>query len=144
MKPTPTDLCWILRAPRLNANDDSVTLTRWLAPDRDAIAAGHPIAEIETEKATAEPAAEIGGTLLQAVAAGASVPVGAPLAYVGPTLAAAEDMRRTLRRDLSYITYPFQGFDGRLLALDRGWIARRVGRATAKERSETRTDAESR
>jgi pyruvate dehydrogenase E2 component (dihydrolipoamide acetyltransferase) len=89
------DDCWILRAPRLNANDDSVTLTRWLAPDRATVAAGQPIAEIETEKATAELAAEVGGTLLQAVAAGASVPIGAPLAYVGPTLAAAEDLRRS-------------------------------------------------
>ena len=52
---------WVLRAPRLNANDDSVTLTRWLAADRATVAAGEPIAEIETEKATAELAAERGG-----------------------------------------------------------------------------------
>jgi pyruvate dehydrogenase E2 component (dihydrolipoamide acetyltransferase) len=85
---------WVLRAPRLNANDDSVTLTRWLVADRATVAAGEPIAEIETEKATAELAAERGGTLLQAVAAGATMPIGVPLAYVAPTLAAAEDMRR--------------------------------------------------
>ena len=34
------DDCWVLRAPRLNANDDSVTLTRWLAADRATVAAG--------------------------------------------------------------------------------------------------------
>ncbi len=85
---------WVLRAPRLNANDDSVTLTRWLVADRAAVAAGAPVAEIETEKATAELAAEIGGTLVQAVAAGAAVPVGAPLAFIADTPAAADDVRR--------------------------------------------------
>src|SRR5690242_2476052 len=91
----PTDDCWILRAPRLNANDDSVTLTRWLVHDGATVAAGQPVAEIETEKATAELSAERGGILLQAVAAGVTVPVGAPLAHVGATLAAAKEMRRS-------------------------------------------------
>jgi pyruvate dehydrogenase E2 component (dihydrolipoamide acetyltransferase) len=82
------DECWILRAPRLNANDDSVTLTRWLAADRATVAAGAPVAEIETEKATAELAAEIGGTLVHAVTAGAIIPVGTPVAFVGNSPAA--------------------------------------------------------
>ena len=86
---------WVLRAPRLSANDDSVTLTRWLVADRATVAAGQPVAEIETEKATAELAAEIGGSLLHAVGAGATVAIGAPLAVVGVTLAAAEDARRS-------------------------------------------------
>ena len=84
---------WVLRAPRLNANDDSVTLTRWLAADQSAVSAGDRLAEIETEKATSELAAEIGGILRHAVPAGAVVPIGAPLAYVGETRAAAEDAR---------------------------------------------------
>jgi pyruvate dehydrogenase E2 component (dihydrolipoamide acetyltransferase) len=84
---------WVLHAPRLNANDDSVTLTRWLVADRSTVSAGTVIAEIETEKATAELPAEIGGVLLQSAPAGATVPIGAPLAYVGATLAAAEDAR---------------------------------------------------
>jgi pyruvate dehydrogenase E2 component (dihydrolipoamide acetyltransferase) len=95
MKWTPTDDRWVLRAPRLNANDDSVTLTRWLVADRATVAAGTPVAEIETEKATSELAAGIGGTLVQAVAAGAAVPVGAPLVFVGDTPAAAEELRAT-------------------------------------------------
>src|ERR1051325_7270590 len=94
MKPTSNDHCWVLHAPRLNANDDRVTLTRWLVADHAAVAAGEPIAEIETEKATAELSADMAGTLLQTVAAGANVPVGTPLAYGGPTLAAAEAGRR--------------------------------------------------
>ncbi|HLH92639.1 MAG TPA: 2-oxo acid dehydrogenase subunit E2 [Xanthobacteraceae bacterium] len=74
---------WVLRAPRLNANDDSVTLTRWLAADRSAVSAGERLAEIETEKATTELAAETGGFLRHAVPAGTAVPIGAPLAYIG-------------------------------------------------------------
>jgi len=93
MKRTPNDDCWVLRAPRLNANDDSVTLTRWLVADRATVTAGAPVAEVETEKATSELAAEIGGTLVQAVAAGAAVPVGAPLAVIGGTPTAAEKLR---------------------------------------------------
>ena len=85
---------WVLRAPRINANDDCVTLTRWLTADQSAVSAGDRLAEIETEKATSELAAEIGGILRHAVPAGAVVPIGAPLAYVGATLAAAEDARR--------------------------------------------------
>jgi pyruvate/2-oxoglutarate dehydrogenase complex dihydrolipoamide acyltransferase (E2) component len=94
MKQTRRDDCWLLRAPRLNANDDSVMLTRWLAADGATVAAGAPLAEIETEKATAELAAEVGGTLLHAVATGTQVPIGTPLGLVGLTLAEAEEMRR--------------------------------------------------
>ena len=43
-----------MRAPRLNANDDSVTLTRWLVADRSVVSAGAAIAEIETEKAATD------------------------------------------------------------------------------------------
>ncbi len=83
----PPDI-WVLRAPRLNANDDAVTLTRWLRADKSTVAAGDPIAEIETEKATAELVAEAGGILAHAVAAGATVPINGALAYVGPDPAA--------------------------------------------------------
>src|SRR5262245_54710828 len=93
MKPSLAEDCWVARAPRLNANDDRVTLTRWLAGDGATIAVGQPIAEIETEKATTEVAAEVAGVLLHAVAAGGTAPVGAPLAYVGRTLAAAQAAR---------------------------------------------------
>ena len=88
-----SDDIWILRAPRLTANDDFVTLTRWIAPDRSPVAGGQPIAEIETEKATAELSADAAGTLLHAVPAGDTVPIGAALAYVG-SAAAIEAARR--------------------------------------------------
>jgi pyruvate dehydrogenase E2 component (dihydrolipoamide acetyltransferase) len=85
--------CWVLRAPRLNPNDDAVTLTRWLSPDRSKVAAGQPIAEIETEKATAELVAGAGGILVHVVGVGAKVPVDAPLAYLGLDPAAIDTAR---------------------------------------------------
>ena len=85
---------WVLRAPRLNQNDDAVTLTRWLALDRSQVVAGQPVAEIETEKATAELVAGAAGLLLHAVDAGARIAVDAPLAYVGHDLAALERGRQ--------------------------------------------------
>jgi pyruvate dehydrogenase E2 component (dihydrolipoamide acetyltransferase) len=138
----PADDCWILRAPRLNANDDSVTLTRWLVHDGAPVAAGQPIAEIETEKATAELSAERGGILLQAVAAGVTVPVGAPLAYVGATFAAAEEMRRS--RSAPRSTAPPSGLAAtpraRALAAARGvdLAAVRAAGATIQERDVAR------
>ena len=95
------DMFWTLRAPRLNQNDDAVTLTRWLVLDRSKVATGQAVAEIETEKATAELAAGAAGVLLQAVDAGAHVQVGAPLAYVGVDLAAAESARQACGATLS-------------------------------------------
>jgi pyruvate dehydrogenase E2 component (dihydrolipoamide acetyltransferase) len=91
---TLADDCWLLRAPRLNANDDAVTVTRWIVPDRTGVEAGQPVAEIETEKATVEVSAQTGGVLVHAVATGAKTPIGAPLAAVGPTAVAAENALR--------------------------------------------------
>ena len=88
------DECWILRAPRLNANDDEAVVTRWLAEDRTPVKAGQPIAEIETEKATSELNADIGGVLVHSVPVGSRCPIGTPLAAVGPTAAAAEGALR--------------------------------------------------
>ncbi len=85
--------CWTLRAPRLNANDDVVTLTRWLVPDATTVRAGQPLAEIETEKATAELSAEADGVLVHAIAAGGQAPIGAVLAYVGDPAAIAAARR---------------------------------------------------
>jgi pyruvate/2-oxoglutarate dehydrogenase complex dihydrolipoamide acyltransferase (E2) component len=55
--------------------------------------AGDAVAEIETEKAAAEFTTETARVLLPAVAAGDTAPIGAPLAIVGATLAAAAGAR---------------------------------------------------
>jgi pyruvate dehydrogenase E2 component (dihydrolipoamide acetyltransferase) len=140
------DDCRLLRAPRLNANDDRVTLTRWLAADGASVAAGQAIAEIETEKATAELAAEIGGTLLHAATAGADVPIGAPLGFVGTTRAAAEEMRQAHAQILAPRKDSRRSATAKALALaaargvDLGVV--RAGGATIKEQDVTRHLAE--
>ncbi len=127
---------WVLRAPRLNANDDSVTLTRWLAADRSPVSAGERLAEVETEKATTELVAEIGGVVRHAVPAGAVVPIGAPLAYVGATLAAAEDARPESTPPAAPASPPAATAKARMLAAARGvnLAAVRPSGATIKER----------
>lgn len=116
------DECWILRAPRLNANDDEAIVTRWLAKDRTPVRAGQPIAEIETEKATSELNADVGGVLVHAVPVGSKCPIGAPLAAVGPTAAAAETaLRDSARPDISASTdAPAATRKARALAAARG------------------------
>ncbi len=142
MNQISTDDGRVMLAPRLNANDDRVTLTRWLVADHATVVAGEPVAEIETEKATAELSTEIGGTLLQAVAAGGAVAVGAPLAYVGATLAAAEEMRRSAPAPLP--ASPPAGMEAtakaRALAAARGvdLAAVRARGATIQERDVAR------
>ena len=74
---------WVLRAPRISANDDTVTLARWLVADGALVRAGDAVAEIETEKATMELPAGAAGLLVQALAAGAEIAVGGTLAYIG-------------------------------------------------------------
>ncbi len=140
------DDCWLMRAPRLNANDDRVMITRWLAADGATVAAGEPIAEIETEKATAELVAETGGTLLHAAAAGAGVPIGAPLGFIGATPAAAEKMRRlhAQRHASGESRRPSATAKAQALAAERGVdLAQvRTGGATIKERDVVRHLAE--
>ena len=59
-------------------------LVEWKKQPGDAVAVGDILAEVETDKAVMELVARAGGTLLQhAVAAGTTVPVGQPLAYIG-------------------------------------------------------------
>jgi pyruvate/2-oxoglutarate dehydrogenase complex dihydrolipoamide acyltransferase (E2) component len=146
METEPSDRHWLLRAPRLNANDDRVTLTRWLAADGAVVAAGQQVAEIETEKATAELAAEIGGTLLHAVTAGAEAPVGAPLGFIGATRAAAEEMRRAHAQVLapSQDPRPPATAKAQVLAAARGvdLAGVRTSGATIKERDVARHLAE--
>jgi pyruvate dehydrogenase E2 component (dihydrolipoamide acetyltransferase) len=142
------DDAWVLRAPRLNQNDDAVTLTRWLALDRSQVAAGQPVAEIETEKATAELIAGAAGLLLHAVDAGARVAVDAPLAYVGhdpAALARAREAHATsAARGDGLPTAIAATAKARALALARGIDLARVpaSGATIKEADVARVLAE--
>jgi pyruvate/2-oxoglutarate dehydrogenase complex dihydrolipoamide acyltransferase (E2) component len=73
-----------IRAPRLNANDDSVTLSRLLVKTGDEIAAGALLAEIESDKATFEIRADQAGFVLRIDAQeGDSIETGAPILSIG-------------------------------------------------------------
>ena len=59
------------------------TLASWLKAAGDAVQAGEPIAEIETDKVTTELTAPIAGTLTKLlVDTGETVPIGTPLARI--------------------------------------------------------------
>ncbi len=70
--------------PKLGYEMEQATLAAWLKQPGDRVAIGEVIAEIETDKAIVELEAEADGTLLAIAAeAGAIVPVGAVVAYLG-------------------------------------------------------------
>jgi len=73
----------VVRMPAALAGVTEGAIQTWLASAGQEVAAGDPIAEIETEKAVVEFPAEVGGTLARLLAAeGDNVPVGAPIAVI--------------------------------------------------------------
>ncbi|WP_368499153.1 dihydrolipoamide acetyltransferase family protein [Herbiconiux sp. A18JL235] len=74
----------LIRMPEVLAGAAEGAIQSWLVQVGQPVVVGEPLAEVETEKATVEYAAEIGGTLLKVlVDEGASVNVGDPIAVVG-------------------------------------------------------------
>lgn len=72
-----------VRMPNLGAEASEARVVTWLRNVGDAVTAGEPIAEIETEKATVELEAPVAGRLVEIVVpAGADAPVGATLAMI--------------------------------------------------------------
>lgn len=75
--PTP------VRLPNLGAEASEARIAAWLKAVGDPVAAGDPIAEIETEKATVELEAPVAGTLSEIlVPAGENAAVGAVVAVI--------------------------------------------------------------
>lgn len=73
-----------IRMPEVLANVTEAAIQSWLVAVGDSVAVGQPLAEIETDKAVVEYAAETAGTVLELlIAEGDSVDVGAPIAVVG-------------------------------------------------------------
>lgn len=73
-----------VRMPEVLANTTEAAIQSWSVAVGDEVAVGQPLAEIETDKAVVEYAAEVSGTVLQLlVAEGDLVDVGAPIAVVG-------------------------------------------------------------
>jgi len=74
----------IIRMPEVLANVTEAAIARWLVAPGDTVTMGQPLAEVETDKATVEYAAEIEGTILELlVAEGDSIDVGEPIALIG-------------------------------------------------------------
>ncbi|WP_053383253.1 pyruvate dehydrogenase complex dihydrolipoamide acetyltransferase [Leucobacter celer] len=82
----------IVRMPELVTGSAEAAIATWLVAVGDEVAAGQPIVEIETEKATVEYEAEgsgvLAGTLLEA---GTSVAVGTPIAVLATEGQSAEE-----------------------------------------------------
>ncbi len=90
----------VVRMPAALAGATEGAIQTWLATEGQRISVGDPLAEIETEKATVEYAAEVAGTVGRLLAEpGQNVAVGEPIAVilgegenedaVGPALASA-------------------------------------------------------
>lgn len=73
----------VVRMPAALAGATEGAIQSWLAEVGSTIAEGAPLAEIETEKATVEYAAEVGGVVARLLAEpGANLPVGTPIAVI--------------------------------------------------------------
>ena len=73
----------VMRMPEVLANTSEAIIQTWLVTVGQEIAVGDPIAEIETEKAVVEYAAEVEGVVSKLLAeAGATITVGDPIALV--------------------------------------------------------------
>ena len=80
--------------PQLGTSVEECVLTRWLKREGDVIAAGDPIAEIETDKTTFEVSAPVAGTLLaRFFDEGALVPVFTNLFVIGAPGESTESFR---------------------------------------------------
>jgi pyruvate dehydrogenase E2 component (dihydrolipoamide acetyltransferase) len=74
--------------PRLSDTMEEGTIAAWLKADGDTVAPGEPLVEVETDKATMNCDAEVGGTLTILLDVGATAAVGVPIAVIGDGAAA--------------------------------------------------------
>jgi pyruvate dehydrogenase E2 component (dihydrolipoamide acetyltransferase) len=82
----------LLPVPEVAAGATEVVISEWLVKQGDHVAAGTPVALIETDKAAVEVEAETDATLLRILAdAGSHVEVGAPMALLGTAAEAGSD-----------------------------------------------------
>ena len=73
-----------IRMPALGQTSDELRILRWLKTEGEAVKAGEPLLEVETDKATLEVEAAVAGILLRIVCpAEESAESGSVIAYVG-------------------------------------------------------------
>lgn len=74
----------VVKMPKLGFDMAEGLLVRWVKAEGDSVEKGEVLAEIETDKATVEVEAEIGGIVHKhLVGENTSVPVGSPIAVIG-------------------------------------------------------------
>ncbi len=83
MNPTKTTAAE-MPMPRLSDSMEEGTILTWLAKDGQLVQQGEDLVEIETDKANMTVAAEASGVLEILAEEGATLPVGAPIARLGP------------------------------------------------------------
>jgi len=72
--------------PKLGLTMEEAEIEAWLKQPGDAVAAGEPVLEVSTDKATVEVEAPASGYLRQTLAeVGAIVPVGGPVGLITDT-----------------------------------------------------------
>lgn len=82
----------VIRMPEVLTGISEAAIQAWLVEPGQDVAVGTPLAEVETEKAVVEYAAESAGTVLRLlVEAGASVSIGDPIAIIGASGESLDD-----------------------------------------------------
>lgn len=85
----------VVTVPQLGVNDESVVVIGWRVADSEHVSPKQVICELETAKAVYEVEAEAEGFIAILVEAGVEVPIGSPLAVVGPERDAVNAKRLT-------------------------------------------------
>jgi 2-oxoglutarate dehydrogenase E2 component (dihydrolipoamide succinyltransferase) len=77
-----------IKVPSVGESITEGTIARWLKKDGDVVAAGEPLFELETEKATTEVPATVGGRLSIQVAEGKTVAIDSVIGRIDASVAA--------------------------------------------------------
>ena len=72
-----------VRVPHENVNDETALLSQWLVADGSTVAAGQPLAVMESSKTTFEITAPVAGIVRYSIAVGTEVAIGGVLCTIG-------------------------------------------------------------
>ncbi len=117
----------VFTLPQLGSTMEEGVLVRWLKAEGDAVEAGEPLVEMETDKATMEVESPASGVLLRILEkAGALVPIRQPIAVIG---SAGESVEMEISKPEKELLS--QGAAGSTEALTRKESAGALGRREA-------------
>ena len=98
-----------IAVPKLNSNDRAYVLVEWLAADGDELAAGSPVAVIETSKTAEELVAGCDGVLQQELEVNAECGIGAVIGRLFPSRQARADYLAAQQAERSAADIPLTG-----------------------------------